>query len=302
MKKTVVLGLLLALALCGCGGGEEAAGLRLWFPAQATAARPLVQAVDSCPFTPPQGARVGVEALTAALLAGPEGEGLANPFPPDARLLGWSVRDGLLTLDLSAPYGQLTGIDRTLAGCCLALTLCQLEGVERVAVQVEGEWPPGWEERTFTPEELLFTGAEEEPRQISAELYFPRALGKGLGFESRELTLTEDDGLYLMIAQALLEGPQDPDLHTLLPDGVLLLGAWVDDGICFVNFSAAFLELAPQEEAEQNLLLYCVVDTMGNLSTVSAVQLLVEGERVPQFGGQETLLPLEPDFGLLSGG
>lgn len=293
-KRFLPLVAALLLALSACAPKEaDAGGIRLWF---SDPERTMGKVVATEAFT----GEATVDALMDALLRGPELETLANPIPSGTRLLSWSLRDGLLCLDLSAPYGELSGVSLTLADYCITLTLCQLDRVEQVSITVDGVQLPQRSRQILTPEDVIFTGTEEEPRQITAVLYFPRALGKGLGFEARELTLTEDDDLYRTIAQNLMAGPQDPDLHTLLPAGAELLGITLDDGICYVNFSGDFLTSAPAAAVEQNLLLYSIVDTMGNLSTVTAVQLLVEGERLPEFGGQDTSHPLEPDFGLLS--
>lgn len=93
-------------------------------------------AIAAEPYTGEQAATVRI--LINALLKGPAGEGLSSPFPAGTTLRGWSVEDGLLQLDLSEQYGDLSGIDLTLADYCMALTLCQLEGVERVRITVAG--------------------------------------------------------------------------------------------------------------------------------------------------------------------
>lgn len=288
--------LLLVSLLTSCGEQKDTDGPRLWFPVDTASPGSIAQAVT---WETVPAAEAEVEALVSALLEGPERDGLLDPFPEGTKLLAWELDDGALTLDFSEPFGSLGGIDLTLAECCLSLTLCQIDQVSRVILRVEGE-PVA--DRAVSPEDVIFTGAEEEPRQINVALYFPRALGKGLGFESRELTLTEGDDLYAMIGSALMQGTADPDLQSFLPGEETLLGIWVDDGVCFVNFSAEFLAQAPAGIVEQNLLLYSVVDTFGNLDSVTAVQLLVDGERLPEFGGTETGLPLEPDFGMLRSG
>lgn len=295
-KKCLILALFLAF-LCACGAQDEYSGFKVWFPTEPDPSQPFAQALSWEAFDEEK--TPTVDTLMEALLCGPVYDELSAPFLPGTRLLRWSVEDGLLRLDFSAPYAELTGISLTLADYCITLTMCQLEGVEQVCITVNGQELAGREGRCLTPEDVIFTGAEEEPRLVEAELYFPRAVGKGLGFEKRELTLTEDDDLYTIMAQLLMAGPEDADLRAILPEGVELRGAWVDDGICYVNFSAALLDFASQPEEEQRLLLYSLVDTMGNLSSVTAVQLLVEDEIVPQFGGQDTSLPLEPDFGLV---
>lgn len=298
-RKSILL-LAALLALSACQSQEPQDALRLWFPSNPDASDHTAQAVTfELSLESETNTSEAIEVLIEALFSGPKSENLVNPFPEGTKLLSWRLHDNQLDLELSEEYGSLTGVDLTLADYCLTLTLCQLDGIDRVSLSVDGA--AGQEKRLLTPEEVIFTGAEEEPRQINTALYFPRALGKGLGFETRELTLTEDDDLYMMIAGELMNGPTDPDLQTFLPDADVLMGVWMDDNVCYVNFSSEFLTQAPEGETEQNLLLYSVVDTLGNLDSVTAVQLLVEGERLPEFGGVETNLPLEPDFGLLSG-
>lgn len=294
-KKTVLL-LAALLLLSACEKTERAEGMRLWFPVDLDVPGHSSQAVASKKAAMTDST---VESLVSELLSGPGEDGLAKIFPEGTKLIDWALQDGVLSLEFSEEYAALSGADRTLADYCLTLTLCQLEQVDRICILGRDGEP---ERREFSPEDVIFTGAEEEPRQISVALYFPRALGKGLGFETRELTLTEDDDLYVMIVEALAKGPTDPDLQTYLPSSGVLLNTWVDDGVCYVNFSSDFLIYAPGEDRERNLLLYSVVDTMGNLDSVAAVQILVEGERLAEFGGVETNLPLEPDFGLLGVG
>lgn len=80
-----------------------------------------------------------VEGLLHALLEGPQSETLEPTIPVSVLLRGWTLTGGLLTVDLSARYGRLSGIDLTLADYSLVLTLTQLEEVEAVMITVEGE-------------------------------------------------------------------------------------------------------------------------------------------------------------------
>lgn len=80
-----------------------------------------------------------VEGLLLALLEGPQREDLGRVIPASVSLQGWTLNNGLLTVDLSGSYGMLSGIDLTLADYSLVLTLTQLEEVEAVMITVEGE-------------------------------------------------------------------------------------------------------------------------------------------------------------------
>lgn len=299
MRKRIVLILaaLAVLTLLFACGSEETTELQVYFPVQLEPDGSLTKAVDSENYH----GEATVDGLLDALLEGPEEEGLSPLFGSDVWLLGWTLAGETLQVDLSSAYGDLTGIDLTLADCCITLTLSQLEGVERVHVTAGGSDLAYRTHQVLEADDMIFTGAEEEPRLVDVELYFPRAGGRGLGFEVREFTLTEDDDLYTTVTLALLEGPESSSLRAIFPEGTELLGTRLEDGVCYVNFSSALIEQAPAERSEQDLLLYSIVDTLGNLDSVTSVQLLVEGEVPKSYGSTDTTLPLEPDFGLLTG-
>lgn len=100
------------------------------------------------------GEKQAVEELTELLLAGPEGEGLASPFPAGTRVRSWRQEEGRVTLDLSEAYGGLTGVELTLADGCIVLTLCQLEDVEEVYITVEGRRRP-FRDRVYTAADFI---------------------------------------------------------------------------------------------------------------------------------------------------
>ena len=145
MKKRRLLllpAVLTLAALWGCaprGEGPADGAWQIWFSALED--RGALEAVD-CELVQLREDRPPVEALMDELLAGPEEPELSSPFPPGTRLLDWSLEEGELHLDLSQPYGALTGVDLTLADACLALTLTQLPQVETIYVTVEGSEIP----------------------------------------------------------------------------------------------------------------------------------------------------------------
>lgn len=105
-----------------------------------------------------------VEGLMTLLLAGPESDGLASPFPRGTALRGWSISDGVASVDLSEAYEGLSGAELTLADGCIVLTLCQLEGVDAVYLTVEGH-PRPFRDQVLEPADFLLSNiiqAEEE--------------------------------------------------------------------------------------------------------------------------------------------
>lgn len=283
MKKWMALILAAALAagaLCACapaeGQGEE--GFLLWF-----AVDPTDRSVTSGALTTqPYDGALTVPAVMAALLAGPEEDsGMLSPFPAGTRLLNWAQSGGIVRVDLSQAYGSLVGLDLTLADYCVALTLTQLEGVEGVRITVNGGELPYRSRQLFRREDVVFSGAEEEPVELSAALCFRRAGTDELAVELRVFRLTESESPTLAVLEALLAGPQDEGLEPIVPAGVEAYSARVDDGVCHADFSAALLEGMPADPAERELLLRSITETLCSLGSVQSVEILVEGEPLP---------------------
>ena len=89
------------------------------------------------------------------------------------------------------------------------------------------------------------------------------------------------------------------DLQAPFPEDLEVLGSRLEGGVCHINFSSHLLEIEASA-ATKDLLLYSIVDTLGNMDSVSSVQLLVEGELLLHYGNTDTSMPLEPDFGLVA--
>lgn len=152
MRRTAALALALSLLLAGCGGdrgsGERKPGeCTLWFTsahgspqsaALGSETRELLDGEDPLPL----------------LFQGPESEELTSPFPAGTALRSERVEEGTAYVDLSEAYGGLSGAELTLADACVVLTLCQLEGIDRVYITVEGA-PRPYRDQVFSPEDFL---------------------------------------------------------------------------------------------------------------------------------------------------
>lgn len=241
-----------------------------------------------------------VEEMVALLFAGPTSQDLVSPFPEGVALKNWSLEDGILKLNLSEQYNSLSGIGLTIADYCITLTMCQLPKINTVIIAVEGELISFRDHQALRASDVLLSASGEENGDMTATLYFPREDGKSLGSEQRSLTADKNVSTSAAVVSALLSGPEGEGLVSLMPENTGLIDVRVENGVCFVNFSAAFAETPLKDDPKGALLLYSVVNTLGSLSGVEKVQLLVEGEAISSFGGVSTLSPLAPDQSLNS--
>lgn len=290
LGRLALAALALALALGCAPAREEDRGLVLWFPVDPEL-NMVSAALDACSY---QGEEHTIPALMSALLAGPPEEELelTSLIPAGTRVLSWSLEEGVASVELSAAYAGLVGVDLTLADCCITLTLAQLPGVEGVRVTVNGGGQSYRDRRVLYPEDVLFSGAEEAPVEVTAALYFRRAGSRTLGYELRVFRLTEEEAPAKAVLEALISGPEDEGLSALLPPELAVRTVWVDDGVCYADLSAALLAAPPDSAEEQELVISSLVETLCSLDKVEQVRLLVEGEPLTAYGGLDLSGPL----------
>ena len=292
MKKRIVclaaaLLLLALTAACRSRSESGADSLQLWFAVPGERqSREVTAALGSAPFTGTE----SVPTLLEALLAGPPQDSeLVSLIPPGTGLVSWSVAGRTAYVELSGEYEQLSGIDRTIADYCVTMTLCQLSGVDRVALSAGNGGG-----RVLRTGDVIFSGSEEEPVDVPASLYFRRTGSAALTFELRVFRLTEDETPARAVLEALIAGPQDESLTGLLPQELTVRAVWVDDGVCYADLSDALLAALPGSRSEQELVISSIVETLCSLDTVDQVQLLVEGEPLTAYGGLDLSGPLLP--------
>jgi len=136
MKKGLLSLLLLPLLLSGCvSQGVEENTYDVYFLSQESGQEAALVAER---WMIPSDHDV-VEGLLNCLLAGPNDENLARAIPSGVTLREWSLKNGLLTVDFSSRYGNLSGVALTLADYSVVLTLTQLEEVDTVMITAEGD-------------------------------------------------------------------------------------------------------------------------------------------------------------------
>lgn len=280
MKRTVclMLALLLAALLCACGDtAQETGAFVLWTVSEETDG---TFSMDARPYD----GEPEVSGIMDAYFLG-----TAEHRPSALRLLNWEQRGSALWLYLSGPYNELSELEQTLVNYCITLTMTQLPGVKSVSIALDGE-PVA---QGLRREDVVLSGAEEEPVELTAALCFRRAGGNELGVELRVFRLTESESATLAVLQALLAGPREAGLAPVLPPELTVYSARVEGGVCYADFSSALLENMPQSSVDQLLVVRSVTESLCSLGHVQAVQLLVEGEPLQQYGSVDVSQPLK---------
>ena len=222
-----------------------------------------------------------------ALIKGPESEGSKKAMPDGTRILGLELSDNIATVNLSAQFNTGSRIDKLWSRYALINTLCDIKGVSKTQILVEGEVITS----ISSNEPLGPMGKDDIVTDITqvtndttvATLYFADENAMYLVPESREIVLKEGEKLETAVAQALFAGPKNERLYSALPQGVKVLSTETKDGICFLNLSAEF-SAAGMGGSMEMLAVYSVVNTLCDVEGVEKVQILVEGKKIDEFG------------------
>lgn len=232
------------------------------------------------------------EAVLSMLLDGYGENSFGRIVPGGTKMLSCVLSGSTVTVDFSAGYAQLSGIDLTVADYCIALSLVQIPGIYTVHITVNGRELAYRTKSDFHADDILVTSPEDVVRNMPVQLYFFN--GGLLDSEERILTIYEGDSPAAAVMDALLAGPESDGWLPLLPEGFAVLGVRVEDSVCYLNLPAATAALLHEDSAAQRQNLMGMVRSLCSIRSVKQVQFLVEGERIPVLGAVDVSQPLGP--------
>lgn len=225
------------------------------------------------------------------LLGGCQSPGFVSPIPRGTQLLNCTVDGGTATVDFSNAYGQLSGMDLSIADYCVTLTLTQIRDIYTVHILVNGRELAYRSNSTFLASDALLSSVDDAVRTFTARLYFAGENGQ-LKAEDRLLTLYEGQTRVAVVMDALLEGPEDSALQPLLPADFTVLGLRMENNLCYLNLPASDAALLPADGAAQTELVQSIVRSLCSISGVGRVQILLDGEMRSTFGTVDISQPL----------
>ena len=229
------------------------------------------------------------EYLVTELLAGPEDAALTSAIPEETTLLSLELDGTRAKVDLSSRYRLLSGVALALADYAITLTLTQLPEICAVSVTVRGQ-PLAYRDRQiFTARDVLFSSNEDVIDTLNATLYFLDETG-GLTPVEMTLDLYEGDTQAGAVVKALLEGTEEKDWLSAIPEGFQVTSVRLEESTCYVDLPTAALPGLP-EEADLSLALRALADSLLSLRAVEEVRYLVDGEFASAYGGAAVLEP-----------
>lgn len=281
MKRTfLILCALCFLCLCGCGVVntlQNDEGLRLYYPRVLTGADGGdAVAYVTIPWEelPQEDTQEQAQTVLALLLGGCRDENFRSPVPAGTQLNACTVQGTTALVDFTGSYGQLDGMDLTLADYCITLSLTQLKDIYAVRITVGGQDLAYRDTSRFLASDVLVTSTEDVVRTLTAKLYFPDSEGI-LCPEDRLLTLYEGESRAGVVLTALANGPDKAGHKPLWTGDFMPQVVRTEEGTCYVNLSNENLNLLKENV---DTVLQGIAASLCSVEGVNGVQFLVDGE------------------------
>lgn len=232
------------------------------------------------------------DSLLRRYWTGPHSSRATQLLPSQLELLSWQLDDGLLTLEVSDHWLDLSQLEARLAGAGLVMTMSQLPDVDRLCIRTGQDVADGASGMIFDPGDYLLSDESANSDQIAVKLCFSDTAGRFLVQENRTHAPDTAAELAAFIVRELLAGPQDKNSLAILPEGTNLLRVELSQGVCTVDLSEAFLTNAPDTQLQARLAVFSVVNSLTQLSEVESVKLLCVGRAITDYAGLDLSQPL----------
>lgn len=185
--------------------------------------------------------------------------------------------DNSLTINFDSSYNEFKGIAEVLCRATIVKTLCQIDGVEYIVFNVNGQQLKDSNEKfvgIMTADDFLSNTGTETNYQIA--LFFANQDGTKLIEHTKNIYYSGTGTMEEQVIKQIINGPTDIGMNDTIPEGTILLNVTTKEGICYVDFNEKFLDKIPGISDE--VAIYSVVNSLVELPSINKVQFLINAE------------------------
>ena len=296
MKRLTALILLAALAagLFGCGQRELRSPTSFYY----YRTEPGFSGTDGV-IAPETRELAGIEddldAILELYFQGPLSQELESLIPDACPAPQWRIEGDAMYLHFAPELADLSGVELTLAATCVTRTFLPLTGCTRLIFTAEDRRLNGEAALELTLDKLCLRDDSMDQLRGEHTVYYTDATHRYLIGQSIPTDLTNREDLPALLLEQMRTPPEGTRLHSLIPQGTLLRSVTLDDGVCSIDLSQAFVSNRFYSHTEQLLTLNGIVNTLCGISQIRRVEFYVEGDLLLHYGALSISGALLPD-------
>ena len=222
-----------------------------------------------------------IEELLLKLEEAPESVDYRRTIPENVTLLQYTLDRKQLYLDFGSEYLNLDKATEVLVRAAIVHTMTQVEEVSYIGFQIAGEPLKDTKgnniglmnANTF----LDNMGSEENATKIvKLNLYYANKNGDKLKTQSSVLEYNANVAVEKVVVEQLIAGPSEEGFFATIPKDTKVMSITTKDGVCYVNLDTAFT--GQGYDVLGSVTIYSIVNSLTELTGISSVQILVNGE------------------------
>lgn len=222
-----------------------------------------------------------IEELLLKLEEAPESVDYRRTIPENVTLLQYTLDRKQLYLDFGSEYLNLDKATEVLVRAAIVHTMTQVEEVSYIGFQIAGEPLKDTKgnniglmnANTF----LDNMGSEENATKIvKLNLYYANKSGDKLKTQSSVLEYNANVAVEKVVVEQLIAGPSEEGFFATIPKDTKVMSITTKDGVCYVNLDTAFT--GQGYDVLGAVTIYSIVNSLTEISGISSVQILVNGE------------------------
>lgn len=280
MKKLGLLFLTLLFMLCGCSRQaeepKENTGYQIYYMnkdgTKIVGKDYEMQAEDSDGI---------IRELLAALQSDSGSVDVKQTIPAEVGITGYELAENQLSVGFDSNYFSMDAMTEVLCRAAVVRTLVQVPDVACVSFYVDGA--PLADKNGNVVGVMTNDSFVENPgeqintiQEATVTLYFANKTGDGLVKETQQVHYSSNISMEKLVVERLLEDPNQEGEQSAIPAGTKIVSVSTVDGICYVNFDEGFLN--QNYEIQEAIVIYSIVNSLSELSTVNKVQIAVNGD------------------------
>lgn len=211
----------------------------------------------------------------------------------EIRVDSFSKNHSTMELHFSTEYYSLDKSTEVLTRAAVVQTLTQIEGIQFVSFYVEENElvdKNGQPIGSMRAEDFVqSTGSSMDSYQtIDLELYFADKDGTHLKKKSvNNVHYNVNTAIERVVVEQLMKGITASGYQSTIPKTTMILGVSVKEDVCYVNFDSKFI--SDSYDLDPNVAIYSIVNSVIENSSVTQVQILIDGSSDVAYQGDISL-------------
>ncbi|MDE7063173.1 MAG: GerMN domain-containing protein, partial [Lachnospiraceae bacterium] len=222
-----------------------------------------------------------VQEMLSALDTDVDSAEYQKPLSGNVNIVSYRLDNAQLSLVFNEAYNKMDTAEEVLCRAAVVRTMVQIPGVDCVSFYI-GDAPLVNKDGTviglMTQENFVENPGDQinSIRTARLQLYFANPEGDGLVLTEQEVEYSSNISKEKLIMENLLAGPTDKNVRATIPAGTKLVSVATTNGTCFVTLDSGFLN--QNYEIQEAIVIYSIVNSLSEVSTVSRVQISINGE------------------------